>query len=717
MQQLQIQENDNNGDEVVYISPVRRKRRSCLLGHGVNFERSEHNKPNRLSALGALGHSHHRRSSQQNASGQFKSSLKSKINSSSPDELHLPKAVAHRAKQPQRQENSSNENMDPNEMGTTIQSVSLEREESVIPITATLCNDDEHYSDTLSDKYPSPPGPDPNHRPDSFPLLVVQALSKYTFLGDVCGAELALRSLRTLSIDVNEHRNISRSGGVRATLEAMSHFSSNRNIQQLSILFLTDVSRTSSANKLEIGQSGGLQLLNRQLLDENIADIDTLERACIALLTLCDGCEYNAILSGVCGTIDAVLKTMRRWKRHAVMQERSLDFLTTVLRDTPENATIMTDAGAVSEILSTIRQYVTHLDVQVSAIRAACELARISEAAREDMGCSGLLEDVSTGLKLYDKSADYVHSTSRCIRYLAVSRANRMRFGDSPLTGILLARLENWRRMRRVTLSLLLALANITFDTEGGKTGAARGGGLQALLTTLEVYAGDETVVEAICRVLRNLSDGSGGTKRIVGRAGTIPKVANAMKRHAENAGVQEHSCAMMINLSDMYDSQIRYSGLEQHLENVLARLHHTDVSYKQAEFLFRKLYGPTAAAEENGSSAGASSASTGMNGDDHCGVSCVGTRGAPFAAVLKMGSALVGRQSEPDGDARGDRRSTSIGIERNGERRGKPPRMRERSLSRSRSASNRKDAQKILSDRAASRAMAATVRQDVTEY
>lgn len=713
MQPLQIQENENSGDEIVYVSPVRRKRRSFRPGHGINFEKPRQYKTNRLSARGALSQSQLKRPSQENAFGQLKSSLRSRTSLSNLNERSFTKTEAHQINPSHEQENLSSENTDPNAVGPVL----IERGESVIPITATLCNDDEHYSDTLSDKYPSPPGPDHKLRPGSFPLLVVQALSKYTFLSDVGGAELALRSLRTLSIDVNEHINISKSGGVRATLEAMSHFARNRSIQQLSILFLTDVSRTSNANKLEIGQSGGLQLLNRQLLDENVADIDTLERTCIALLTICDGCEYNAILSGVCGTIDAILKAMRRWKRHAVLQERSLDFLTTVLRDTPENATIMTDAGAVSEILSTIRQYATNLDVQLSAIRAACELARISEAAREDMGCSGLLEDMSRGLKLFDKSADYIHSTGRCIRYLAVSHANRMRFGDSPLAGILLARLENWRRMRRVTLSILLALANITFDTEGGKTGAARGGGPQILLTTLEVYAGDDAVVEAICRVLRNLSDGSGGTKRTVGKAGTIPKVANAMKRHAENAGVQEHACAMMINLSDMYDAQIRYAGLEQHLENTLARFHHKDVSYKQADFLFRKLYGSASGAEGNGTSAATSSTSTGMSGDDHCGVGCVGTRSTPFAAVLKMGSALVGRQSEPEGDARGDRRSTAIGSERNGERRGKPPRMRERSLSRGRSASNQKDAQRILGDQAASRAMAATVRQDATEY
>lgn len=711
MQQLHIPENENSGDEVVYISPIRRKRKSFRPSQMINFDKTTLNRPSRTLTRGNLGQSQHKRLSQENVFIQLKSSLKSKNSSSVADER------AFRPKRSLRHEPSLDENTNPNEIGATGQSVLRESGEAFFPITATLCNDDEHYSETLSDKYPSPPGPDPKYRPDSFPLLVVQALSKYTFLGDVGGAELALRSLRTLSIDVNEHTNISSSGGVRATLEAMGHFSSNKNIQQLSILFLTDISRTSNANKLEIGQSGGLQLLNRQLLDENATDVDTLERACIALLTLCDDCEYNAILSGVCGTIDAVLKTMRRWKRHTTIQERSLDFLTTVLRDTPENATIMTDAGAVSEISSTIRQYASNLEVQVSAIRAACELARISEAAREDLGCSGLLEDVSTGLEMFDKNADYVHATSRCIRYLAISRENRMRFGNSALAGILLARLENWRRMRRVTLSILLALANITFDTDGGKTGAARGGGLQTLLITLEVYGGDETVVEAICRVLRNLSDGSGGTKRIVGRAGTIPRVGNAMKRYAENAGVQEHACAMMINLSDMYDTQIRNANLEKHLETVLGTLHCNDVSYKQADYLFRKLYGPATAAEGNGTSAPATSASAGMSDDDHCGVGCVGTRGAPFAAVLKMGSALVGRQTDPDGDVRGDRRSTTTGTERGGERRGRQLRLRERSLSRGRSASNHKDAQKILGDQSASRAMAATVRQDVTEY
>lgn len=701
MQPLQIPNEVDSGEEVVYVSPIRkgRKHSNRRNGNPGNNERTQYHR-RRSIVLGGIDHPREK----------YVPALKSAkrcINDSS-----APSNQNHARISRSEYASEDGENKNPNQAcRNTTKSNTVDNAQSQCPVTATLFHDDDHFSDTLSDKYPSPPGPDDGiQRHNSFPLLVVQALSKYIFLNDIGGAELALRSLRALSIDVNEHPVISKYGGIRVALEAMDHFPRKPNIQQLAVLFLTDMSRTSNANKLEIGRSGGLQLLNKILLEENTSDPSILERVCIALRTLCDNCEYNAILSGICGTIEAVLKTMRRWKRNGTIQERSFDFLTTVLRDAPENAATMTDAGTVSEILSTIRQYSANLTIQVSALRAACELARVSDMAREHLGCSGLLDDIATGLKSFDENMDYIHSASRCIRYLAISRENRLRFGNSTITTLVLARMESCRRNRRVSVSLLLALANITYDSDRGKANAARGGGIQTLLSTMETHAGDVTVVEAVCRVLRNLSDSSVGTKRVVGRAGTILKVASVMKRHVDSAGIQEHACAMMINLTDPYEAQVRHAGLEQHLRDVCGKLHASDDSYKQADYLYRRLYKPIT----RGSSASANT-STSSNGDnsDHCVVRCVGTRSVPFAAKLKMGNTFVGQQVESDGETMADKRATvgAAGHTR-GERRGRHSLLNlgERTLSRRRSiASNQKEAQKMTIDHDSSKAIAAT--------
>lgn len=431
--------------------------------------------------------------------------------------------------------------------------------------------DNDHMSDTLSEKYPLPEDIEnddsENREPNSsFPVLVVQTLSKYTFLEDERGCELALRSLRNLSIDISSHGLLTKVGGIRAALSAMERFSTNMNIQQLGLLFLGDISRTSTSNKRHIGQNGGLQLINRILLDSESADVHVLERACITLRTICASCNYNAVLTGVCGTADAVLKTMRRWKRCAALQERCLDVLTTLVHDAPENASTVMDAGATSEILSTLRQYGKQLDVQISALRAACEIARSSEAARDDMGEAGILSDLLKGLQTFTNSSEYTTSAARCVRYLAFSGSNRARITRTSLASELVGRLEVWHGDRRVVAAILQALANVTYDEEIGKMNVVKGNGAAALLGILEAHASDGAVCEAACRVLRNASDGNIPTKRLAGRHGAINRVASTLRKHGGRVGVQEHGCATLINLWSTHEAQIRAAALETHL-------------------------------------------------------------------------------------------------------------------------------------------------------
>lgn len=448
-------------------------------------------------------------------------------------------------------------------------------------------SEDDGLSDSVSEKYPPPDHDDyvnPTQKKQqqqaavssNFPVLVVQSLSKYTFIEDISGAELALRSLRNLSIERSVHPLLTKVGSIRATINAMERFfDKSPTILRLGLLFLGDISRESLVNKKHIGENGGLQLINRILLDTRLADVHLLERACITLRTICANCDYNAVLSGVCGTVDAILKTIRRWKRCSELQERSLDVLTTVVRDASENAEIAMDAGAASEVLSTIRQYPNQLDVQVAAARAACELARACEAAREDMGGAGLLTDLHRGMLTFHNNDEYATCAARCIRYLAFSASNRVRIARTPLASTLVKCLLPWRDERRVIAAVLQALANVTFDEESGKSGVVQGGGTNALLGVLETYAEDEVLCEAVCRVLRNASDGTLPTKRLVGRHACVARVARVIRRHTTVAGIQEHACATLINLWPTHEMAIRASALDSYL--VTASQCHTE--------------------------------------------------------------------------------------------------------------------------------------------
>lgn len=450
--------------------------------------------------------------------------------------------------------------------------------------------DIDHFSDTLSDKYPSPEKSENDPNKGHIAVLVVQTLSKYIFLEDAENVELAMRSLRNLSINTKEHVMIAKAGGIREALTAMERFPTKILIQQLGLLFLGDISRTSSGNKLHIGQSGGLQLINRILNDVETTDFALLERSCITLRVVCRGCEFNALLTGVCGTIDAVLKTMRRWKRSATLQERCLDCLTTIVHEAPENAVLMTDTGGTSEILLTIRQYSTDIDVQTAGLRAACEISKANEAARDNIGCSGILSDIGKGLDSFPNSGEYIIYASRCLRYIAFSASNRERIIRTSLHAVLVSRMEQWRTYREVTSSILQCLANVTFDSEEGKRTAARNGGITVILATLEAYQHDSAMCSNACRLLRNLSDGCVATKRVIGKHGTIARVIGVLQQHESDGATQEHGCAMLINLLVTSESQVRNAGLEKHLV-LMQDVHATNErARKQIDFLLSKL-------------------------------------------------------------------------------------------------------------------------------
>lgn len=457
-------------------------------------------------------------------------------------------------------------------------------------------SDIDHMSDTLSEKYPSPneKGNLGAETKSNFPILVVQTLSKYIFLEDEKGAELALRSLRNLSLDTTAHNLLTKAGSLRAALSAMERFTTNVEIQSLGLLFLGDMSRGSLVNKQYIGQNGGLQLINKLLLDSQMADVRLLVRACITLRTVCAGSNFNAVLSGVCGTVEAVLKTMRRWKRCANLQERCLDVLTTIVHDAPENASMVMDAGAPSEVLSTIRQYGKEIDVQVSALRAACEIIRSSEAARDDMGEAGLIGDLQRGLQTFSENSEYTTSAARCVRYLTFSAGNRKRVTRSMLPMMLVERLNKWYEDRRVVAAVLQALANVAFDDEVGKEGVVRGRGTDALLNILDEFANDAAICEAACRVLRNASDGNMTTKRLVGRHGVVNRVASTLRTHSGRAGVQEHGCATLINLWETHEAQIRFVEIDSHLARVSHCYTSNEDLQKQVEGLRLRLARPS---------------------------------------------------------------------------------------------------------------------------
>lgn len=405
-------------------------------------------------------------------------------------------------------------------------------------------------------------------------------------LTDANALEQGLCSLRNISVDEGTRNLIGRSGGIRAAIEAMASFPSNERLQEQGATFLADICQCSEANKLQVGYSGGMQVIVASIRNASHRSISLLESSCETLQACCYECDFNQRLAGDVGGVDVILTTMRKGKEAACLQEACLRTLLTLATNNIKIVTLIQEGGGVQEVLAAIRQFSTNEAIQIAGAQLSLEILRQSDDMRCCLGNGGFIDDIESQLPQYSNSSRYVMSCSGCIRFLAFNSDHRACMAAGSIIPHLSGALQAWIVDEGVVLSILLALGNTTFDSARAKHLAARDGGASTLVALLSHYANHTSITEQTCRVLRNIADGKANAKRHCVRARAVSSLAKAMKNLPGAAGVQEHAAAALLNLSNIQEGAIRNAKLEGHVQRALVLHHGTPDVARQLEHL-----------------------------------------------------------------------------------------------------------------------------------
>lgn len=409
-------------------------------------------------------------------------------------------------------------------------------------------------------------------------------------LTDANALEQGLCSLRTISVDEGTRNLIGISGGIRAAIAAIAAFPSNERLQEQGATFLADICQCSKANKLQVGHSGGMQIIVASMRNASHRSISLLEKSCETLQTCCDDCEFNQRLAGEVGGVEVILTAMRKGKEAVSLQEKCLRTLLTLATNNIKIVLLIQEGGGVQEILAAIRQFSAIEAIQTAGIQLSLEILRQSDDIRCCLGNGGLIDDIERRLPQYSHSSRYVVSCCGCIRYLAFNSDNRARMAAGTIIPLLSRALQAWIVDERVVLSILLALGNTTFDCARAKHVAARDGGASTLVALLSQYANHTSIVEQTSRVLRNIADGKTNAKRHCVRAGAVSGLAKAMETLPGAAGVQEHAAAALLNLSSIQEGALRNTKLEEHVKRALLFHHGMPDAGRQLEHLQKVL-------------------------------------------------------------------------------------------------------------------------------
>lgn len=390
------------------------------------------------------------------------------------------------------------------------------------------------------------PRPDDCTTEEEDVLLVTRALDRHNFLGKAQGAGVALRSLRRLSIDEGARGTLAKVGAIRAAIETMVRFATETRIQELGLLFLGDVSRSAIANKIEVVQRGGIDIIHRILRDSK--DPALMARACVTLRTTVSQCEYNAIRVGVRGGPSVVLRAIRRHPRNERLQVDGWDALTVFADSAVENVAQLRDAGAGAEAVATLRIYADRPDVLAAALRTIAALLQANTPAP-----SGLTLVIADAVSRFGTTRrDIGEACSRCAGGLLYERRRDVDRPESAFPATLAADLvrvaARWQRCCRTTRIALAGVADAQVGDDAAKQ--AVGGVAAALLDAVRKRVDENDIIGSALglRAVRNAT-AKGGATRTMARAGAAMAVTHAMKTFPDEEDVQEQGGAALVNL------------------------------------------------------------------------------------------------------------------------------------------------------------------------
>lgn len=405
-----------------------------------------------------------------------------------------------------------------------------------------------------------------------------------------------LGTLMELSTNDTYREIIGFHGGISVIVNALRAFPSEGDVQEFGLHLLVDLCIHSESNRkfaaqAEVAETLVMMLLRNRQRSKKKKLVSTLR----ALTHCCKQNMRSQGLAGACGGVGELIKTMTCSAFDSVVDVHCLRALDSISAQHEENIERVRIEDGVGAILGIMRR---NRDCQITnelTTEILVHLLDNSEDTQIYIGKMGGVEDVLNALKLASGSEAAVTSACLCLRFLAFEEDNRRRMANLCGVKTIMKTAEAMKGSSAATIaSILLALANGTFDDYISKSAAAKEGGVSTLVSIMAIHEEDTEVVEYACRVLRNISDSRQGTKRSCFKHGAVAAVAAAMKKHVDISGIQEHGAAMLINMMSSFSHAVRAAKLEEHIETI-GDLHSlNEFTFTQVHHLGELLQSPT---------------------------------------------------------------------------------------------------------------------------
>lgn len=406
---------------------------------------------------------------------------------------------------------------------------------------------------------------------DSIDKLVSKMVNTMAaHMKDTEALEKYLRALRRLFCDEGACKLQGSYSGIRVVLEALSTFPAHEPLQEQGLLFLIHVCESKEELKLFVGRSGGVRTIISSMCLATQRSPLWLSRCCAALWACCNDCEFNVRAAREVSGIEVVLAAMRTGDSSVELQRHCLQVMRLLVANSFTMQTTLDENGGLQDILAVLRRHRGEEMIHVAGMQLLADILRQRHAARSSLISSGLIDDIEENFRLHSTSSSYIAATSDCIRYLAFDADNRACMATDCMIQLLCDALQAWRDEQNVLLSVLIALGNITCDSDRVKYCVARAGGASLLVMLLSHHRNHAFISEQICRLLRNITDGKHNAKRICARAGAVAALATTMRTLPGVACVQEHSAAALLNLASIQEAALRNANLEGHVKKAI---------------------------------------------------------------------------------------------------------------------------------------------------
>jgi hypothetical protein len=251
------------------------------------------------------------------------------------------------------------------------------------------------------------------------------------------------------------------------------------------------------------------------------------------------------------GALDAIVVTMEKNINDAGFQEQAITALTN-LSASKKNLSAIVSKDAVTHIIEAMNAHTGRPSVQIKACTAITNLAsHDSHHKRKIMEIAGGV--VVIAMVMNPNHVKLLESALRALRNLSFGNDdNKTEIANNGGVDSIISAMQVHRDEAGIQLEGAWTLSNLSTTNENMEV-IGDCGGIDVIIRALWVHSEDSRVIEKSLRALFNLSLDEHNSG-IMLEVGGINAIVTVMQGHSDSAAVQEMSCAVLYNLGDVSD-------------------------------------------------------------------------------------------------------------------------------------------------------------------